>query len=78
MPKPLPFCATALLVLTSCAEPAAVAASGDMSSSPPPALVPVESLLAQADAGRVTEETGQSLAARGAALRQKANAIATD
>ena len=70
----------ALLLVAACGEPPAVvgAETVAVTNAPAPTLVPIDQILAQAQAGTVTAATGQALAARGDALRARAAAIASE
>ncbi|MFT4148967.1 MAG: hypothetical protein QM656_02130 [Paracoccaceae bacterium] len=78
MPLPRFFLVLPLLLgLAACADPPAVARKA-AAAGPAPSLLPIDSILAQAQGGTITDQTGQALDARGQALRVRAAAIAAD
>lgn len=60
-----------LLALLGCAPFPEIGTLPD-ASSPPPALLPMDAVLAQAPSGRISASTGEALAARAARLQNRA------
>ena len=70
-PRLLP-CLLALVLAASCTPLPDFAAFPEGADAPPPALLPIDQLLAGTDAPAVAETQGQGLSARAARLRARA------
>ena len=70
----------ALLATAGCRDPEALRAANRLYGppGPTPELVPLDPILAEADAHSLSAQTGEDLSARGEALRRRADAIRTD
>lgn len=73
LPKPLPLVLAAVVALvTACAQIPAVDAFPPSAAAPPPALLPIDDLLAQAAGSPKASARAEGLAARAARLRARA------